>query len=176
MACCQNRSVAQVFAWLPCFSSSLTTLRRVEASNKADSSSVLALASLNTSGRFSQAELWQNCKTRYAVKRHLACGLWRLAGDESSQDIAERLAYLVRYQNIYNLRCFGGSNIELGSVIHFALLGRMRCGRRHACLVAPHDVRIVSRVVLLRRAAACCYTWEIKRRQCFGLHLAFYSC
>ncbi len=51
----------------PCFSSFLTTFRNVEVSNKADSSSVLALAGLNTSGLFSQAELWQNCKTQYAV-------------------------------------------------------------------------------------------------------------
>jgi len=36
----------------------------VEVSNKADSSSVLALAGLNTSGLFSQAELLQNCKTK----------------------------------------------------------------------------------------------------------------
>jgi len=54
-------------AYLPCFSSFLTTFRNVEVSNKADSCSVLALVGLNTSGLFSQAELWQNCKTQYAM-------------------------------------------------------------------------------------------------------------
>lgn len=54
-------------AYLPRFSSFLTTFRNVEVSNKADSSSILALVGLNTSGLFSQAELLQNCKTKYAV-------------------------------------------------------------------------------------------------------------
>ncbi len=54
-------------AFLPCFSSFLTTFRKVEVSNRAASSSVLALTGLNTSGLFSQAELWHNCKTQYAV-------------------------------------------------------------------------------------------------------------
>ena len=53
-------------ACLPWLSSFLITFRKVEVSNKADSSSVLALAGLNTSGLFSQAEVWQNCKTQYA--------------------------------------------------------------------------------------------------------------